>query len=69
MAGEYDHKAGESLNRISALENYVEFQRKTWIVKVTPTLYFVLSLVIKLQFYLPIGSNIFLRQNEMNKYI
>ena len=26
MAGEYDHKAGESLNRISALENYVEFQ-------------------------------------------
>ena len=44
MAGEYDHKAGESLNRISALENYVEFQRKTWIVKVIPTLYFVLSL-------------------------
>ena len=68
MAGEYDHKAGESLNRISALENYVEFQRKTWIVKVIPT-YFVLSSVIKLQFHLPIRPNIFLRQNEMNKYI
>ena len=34
IAAKCKYKSSEGLRRISALEDYVEFQRRTWIVKV-----------------------------------